>query len=195
MASLSLAIMPMLQIASGGLKIFSGNKIALSGTPAPLNRGNLPIKLTITDTLGETASTYFSITVLNNPPIAPTIEPQTVHHAFNWTIPEFSDSDGDPLTYSATLADGSPLPDWVSFNSTTRILSGVVPPVVTVRKINIQADDSHGGIANATQTINVVNSAPALQVLRHYQIKTSNRRSHSAFHLILMFLQILMAIL
>ena len=145
----------------GGLKIFSGNKMALSGTPGPVNRGNLPIKLTITDSLGETLSTYFSITVLNNPPVAPTIEPQTVHRAFNCTIPEFSDSDGDPLTYSATMADGSPLPSWVTFNSTTRILSGVVPPVVTVRKINIQADDSHGGIANATQTINVVNSAPA----------------------------------
>jgi len=143
-----------------GLKIFSSDKTLLSGTPSPLNRGILPIKLTITDTLSQTASVYFSITVLNHPPTAPTIPPQTVHHAFNWTIPEFSDSDGDVLTYSATLVDGSPLPDWVSFNPTTRILSGVVPPVVTVRKINIHADDSHGGIANATQTITVVNAAP-----------------------------------
>ena len=31
---------------------------------------------------------------------------------------------------------------------------------MTVRKINIQADDSHGGITNATQTINVFNTAP-----------------------------------
>jgi len=148
-----------------GLKIFSSNifssdNISLSGTPSPINRGILPIKLTISDTLGETASAYFWITVLNNPPTAPTIPTQTVHHAFNWTIPEFSDSDGDALTYSATFADGSPLPGWVSFNPTTRILSGVVPPVVTVKKINIHADDSHGGTANATQTITVVNAAP-----------------------------------
>ena len=183
MTSLSLTIMSMWQMFVAGLKIFSIHKISLSGTPAPLNRGTLPIKLTITDTLGETASTYFSITVLNNPPIAPTIEPQTVHHAFDWIIPAFSDIDGDSLTYSATLADGSPLPDWVSFNSTTRNLSGVVPPVVTVRKINIQADDSHGGIANATQTITVVNSAPIAgsSALPSQNIKP---QSHSTFHLI-----------
>jgi len=146
--------------ATDGLMIFSSNKISLSGTPAPLNRGSMPIQLTITDALGEIASTYFWITVLNNPPIAPAIEPQTVHHAFDWIIPPFSDIDGDALTYSATLADGSPLPDWVSFNSTTRHLSGAVPPVVIVRNVTIQANDTHGGIGNGMQTIYVVNAAP-----------------------------------
>jgi len=145
---------------AGGLKIFSSDKTLLSGTPSPLNRGVLPIKLTITDTLGETASAYFSITVLNNPPTASTIATQIVHRAFNWTITSFSDSDGDALTYSATLADGAPLPDWVLFNPTTRTLSGVAPPVVTVRTINIQADDSYGGITTASQTISVVNAPP-----------------------------------
>jgi len=142
------------------LMIFSLNKISLSGTPAPLNRGTLPIQLTITDALGETASTRFWITVLNHPPIAPIIAPQIVHRAFNWTIPAFSDLDGDSLTYSATLADGSLLPNWITFNPTTRYLSGVVPPVVAVRNVNIQANDAHEGIANGIQTINVVNTAP-----------------------------------
>jgi len=146
----------------GGLKIFSSDTTSLTGTPSPLNRGTLPIKLTITDTLGESASIFFWITVLNNPPTTPTINPQIVHRAFNWTIPSFSDSDGDALTYSATLADGSLLPGWVSFNSTTRTLSGVVPPVVMVRKINIQADDSYGGITSATQIITIVNNSPII---------------------------------
>jgi len=145
-----------------GLEIFSLTYASLLGIPSPLNRGTLPIRLTITDTLGETASAYFSITVLNNPPIAPTIEPQTVHHAFNWVIPEFSDRDGDAVIYSATLADGSPLPSWISFDSTTRTLSGIVPPVVTVRKINIQANDLYGGTANATQTITIFNNPPII---------------------------------
>jgi len=129
-----------------GLEIFSSEKTVLSGTPSPLNRGILPLKLTITDTFDQTASLYFSIIVLNNPPVAPTIEPKTVHHAFHWTLSEFSDTDGDALIYSATLTDGSSLPSWVSFDSATRALSGVVPPVVTVREIEILADDSHGGI-------------------------------------------------
>ena len=58
------------------------------------------------------------------------------------------------------MADGSPLPDWVSFNSTTRNLLGAAPPVVTVWKINILADDSYGGIAKGTQTITIVNTDP-----------------------------------
>ena len=36
----------------------------------------------------------------------------------------FADADGDVLTYSASLADGSILPSWLSMNATTGILSG-----------------------------------------------------------------------
>ena len=39
----------------------------------------------------------------------------------------FSDADsdiGDTLTYAVTLADGSALPSWLTFNAATRTLSG-----------------------------------------------------------------------
>ncbi len=36
----------------------------------------------------------------------------------------FSDLDGDTLSYSATLGDGSALPAWLTFNSATRTFSG-----------------------------------------------------------------------
>ncbi len=37
----------------------------------------------------------------------------------------FSDVDvGDTLTYSATLADGTPLPSWLSFDAATQTFSG-----------------------------------------------------------------------
>lgn len=39
----------------------------------------------------------------------------------------FTDPDGDTLTYTATLADGSPLPDFMSFDSVTGFLSGIAP--------------------------------------------------------------------
>jgi hypothetical protein len=37
----------------------------------------------------------------------------------------FFDDDGDPLSYTATLADNNPLPDWLDFNNETRTFSGI----------------------------------------------------------------------
>ena len=41
--------------------------------------------------------------------------------AWNFTIPAntFSDVDGDALAYVASLADGSALPAWLTFNAAT----------------------------------------------------------------------------
>ena len=52
---------------------------------------------------------------------------------FSYQIPgnSFSDLDGDALSYSATLADGSPLPAWLSFNAATRTFAGT-PGLATV---------------------------------------------------------------
>lgn len=47
--------------------------------------------------------------------------------AFNYVVPSntFTDIDvGDVLAYTATKSDGSPLPGWLSFNSTTRTFTG-----------------------------------------------------------------------
>ncbi|HEU5092898.1 MAG TPA: calcium-binding protein, partial [Nitrospira sp.] len=53
--------------------------------------------------------------------------------AFSFTVPSgaFADDDaahGDLLTYNAVLADGSPLPNWLSFNPTTRTFNGTPGP-------------------------------------------------------------------
>ena len=56
------------------------------------------------------------------------------------TIPAntFNDSDiGDILTYTATLADGTPLPKWLAFNPTTEIFSGT-PGLSDVGNLNLQ---------------------------------------------------------
>ncbi len=50
------------------------------------------------------------------------------YNAFSFTAPinNFNDADvGDSLTWSATLADGSPLPNWLSFNPATRTFNGM----------------------------------------------------------------------
>jgi uncharacterized delta-60 repeat protein len=46
--------------------------------------------------------------------------------SINYQVPAnvFHDPDGSPLTYTATLSDGSALPSWLSFNANTRTFTG-----------------------------------------------------------------------
>ena len=57
-----------------------------------------------------------------------------VNQSFFFAIPEdtFADDDlsaGDQLTYDVSLADGSPLPDWLTFDSSNGFLFGTPDPV------------------------------------------------------------------
>ncbi|KHT31972.1 putative Ig domain-containing protein [Pectobacterium carotovorum] len=102
-----------------------------SGTPANGDVGNLTIKVTATDGSNASVSTTFglSVTNVNDAPVVSTpIPPQNVAQGggFNFTVPDgtFSDPDGDTLTLSATLANGSPLPSWLRFDPTIGTFSG-----------------------------------------------------------------------
>jgi len=67
-----------------------------------------------------------------------------VGDVFSFTVDPsaFIDPDtGDTLTYSATLADGSPLPSWLDFDSETRTFSGM-PPVSGLLSVRVTASDS-----------------------------------------------------
>ncbi|WP_323641197.1 putative Ig domain-containing protein, partial [Pectobacterium polonicum] len=63
------------------------------------------------------------------PVVATPIPAQSVAQdgSLSFTVPAgtFTDPDvGDTLTLSATLANGSPLPSWLTFNATTGTFSG-----------------------------------------------------------------------
>ncbi len=63
---------------------------------------------------------------------------------FSYTVDSdtFVDPDaGDTLTYSATLADGSALPSWLSFDAATHTFSGV-PDTSGVLSVSVTAKDS-----------------------------------------------------
>ena len=99
---------------------------------------------TVNDGQGGTASQDVTITIngTNDAPVAvKSIDKQTINEGehFNFTIPTdtFQDVDaGDTLTYSATLKNGDPLPDWLSLDLTTGKFSGK------------PADDDSGKIGN-----------------------------------------------
>ncbi|MBL0868907.1 hypothetical protein G5647_21100, partial [Pectobacterium carotovorum] len=102
-----------------------------SGTPANGDVGSLTIKVTATDGSSASVSTTFGLTVTNvndAPVVATPIPAQSVAQdgSLSFTVPAgtFTDPDGDTLTLSATLADGTALPAWLSFNPATGTFSG-----------------------------------------------------------------------
>jgi VCBS repeat-containing protein len=68
----------------------------------------------------------------------------TFNKPFYWQMPvgSFTDIDqGDKLTYAATLADGSELPEWLHFNATTLAFSGVSPKATGTIEVKVTATD------------------------------------------------------
>jgi hypothetical protein len=75
---------------------------------------------------------------------------------FSYTIPDstFFDDDNDALTYSATLFNGNPLPDWLTFDSIAATFSGK-PYIVQILNIKVIAADSAGASVSETFKIKV----------------------------------------
>lgn len=88
------------------------------------------------------------------------------NQAWQYVIPvdAFRDIDGDVLTYTVTLADGSPLPSWISFDAASRTLSGTPDNnVVGDLSLKVTATDTGGLSANQALTLTIAaagNQAP-----------------------------------
>ncbi|WP_150526695.1 putative Ig domain-containing protein [Roseibium sediminis] len=104
------------------------------------------------------------LAILNTAPsVDEPIVDQTATEGQEWsfTVPatSFSDTDGDALTYSASLADGSPLPDWLSFDAATRTFTGT-PPQGFDGNLSLSVT-AHDGIAGVTDTFELtINDTP-----------------------------------
>jgi VCBS repeat-containing protein len=87
---------------------------------------------TATDSSGATSNSEIVTIQITGTNDAPIVTVQTADQtatqdqSFTLAIPQntFSDIDNDALTISATLMDGSDLPDWLSFNPTTKSFTG-----------------------------------------------------------------------
>ena len=137
---------------------FDADTKILSGTPDNEDVNVLDIKITAIDNDGLSVSDSFVLTInnINDGPIVTTgLADQTgdENTLFSYQLPmdTFTDSDiGDTLTLSASLVDGSILPDWLSFDINTQIFSGL-PPLdgSGAYDIKITATDT-GGLAAET---------------------------------------------
>ena len=86
---------------------------------------------------------------------APTLEPLggpvALGEAARFELPPNGfDADGDVLSWSATAADGAPLPDWIAFDADTRAFVVTDPARATERlDVRVVVDDGNGGRALA----------------------------------------------
>jgi ELWxxDGT repeat protein len=119
------------------------------GTTYATNPSNVIFNIASVNDSPELVNPIPNTNFFNNSPSSFTISPNA-----------FRDVDlGDSLTYTATLADGSPLPSWLTLND--RTFNGT-PPVTSAGQfeIKVTAKDSNNTTATDTFTLNVINSAP-----------------------------------
>jgi VCBS repeat-containing protein len=151
-----------------GWLTFDAATQAFSGTPGNWDVGNYSVTVTATDTGGLSASSTFAVDVANVND-APTVSMALAGQAtlqdasFSFTVPvgTFNDVDfihGDTLTYSATLADGTALPGWLSFDVATQTFSGTPGNGdVGILNVLVTATDTGGLSASSAFNLNVVN--------------------------------------
>lgn len=141
---------------------------SFTGTPPQDFNGSVDLTVTASD--GElSVASNFTLTIdpLNDPPVllqplADLASPEDT--AFSFELPEgtFADVDGDTLTLSATLVDGSDLPAWLSFDGTA--FSGTPPQDFNgFLDVRVIASDGKVSVSDDFRlTIDPVNDAPVV---------------------------------
>ncbi len=131
----------------------------------------------------DIGTTSIVVTPVNDAPVATKLSDVT--HASNalWELDVdgtdnnlFTDAEAETITYSATLADGSDLPSWLSFDATTHTFSGNPPAglpslnlkvigtdasnaeIFTTFTLNLTSPTSGGAAANTTGTVSISGS-------------------------------------
>jgi len=125
---------------------FNASTETFTGT-VPGGMETLNLTVTATDTSGLTTSETFGVNV---PAAAPTI----LNHQSNLTysagtsvkvtIPatSFLDPNGQNLTLAVTQSNGAALPSWLTFNSSTDVLSGTAPTSSQSLNLSVIATDT-----------------------------------------------------
>ncbi|MGU9868739.1 putative Ig domain-containing protein [Kluyvera ascorbata] len=129
------------------------------------------IAVTVNDDAISSATSSLTI-ITGSPPVVSTpVPPQSVAQNSNlsFTLPAgtFTDPDSDPLTLSATLADGSALPAWLNFDPVTGTFSGT-PDNADVGSLSIKVTATDTARNSVSTTFNLtvtnVNDAPVVSM-------------------------------
>jgi hypothetical protein len=143
---------------------------------APATAQTVSVKLTATNTDGNSASETFTITdkTAPSPLLVAQTAAQTIYggQAMNLSAASaFRDPSGESLTYAATLSSGAALPSWLSFNTATGAFSGTAPNTAQTLTIKLTATNAGGSSTSETFTI-ADKSAPAPLVVTQTPAQT-----------------------
>ena len=147
-----------------GWLTFNAATETFSGT-APAAAQTLSIVVTATDTLGLSASETIAAAVIGAPVVAAATAAQTwvEGKGISLALPAatFADPQGEKLTWTAALAGGQALPNWLTFNAATETFTGTAPSSYQTLSIVVTATNSSG--LSASETISAtVAGAPVL---------------------------------
>ncbi|RLC59455.1 MAG: hypothetical protein DRI30_00505 [Chloroflexi bacterium] len=124
---------------------------------------------TVSSIDGTNHNVTITINGTEDAPVANAIGGQTAieNTPFNFAIAAntFSDVDtSDTLTYTATLADSSPLPAWLTFNATTQTFSGT-PGSTEIGSIDVRviADDGSSTVAGTFRIAVITLPSPVVE--------------------------------
>lgn len=145
---------------------FGGTRF--TGTPPSNFNGVIVIAITAGDgSLSATSTFRLIVTPANDMPVLKlplddVNSPEDAPLVIPISAAAFTDVDGDPLVYSATLSDGEALPSWLNFDGFR--LTGT-PPVNYNGAIDIKITASDGSLSAAgvfRLSISAINDAPAV---------------------------------
>jgi hypothetical protein len=147
---------------------FNSSTHTISGTPPANFNGQIALKITASDGSFTASDTFaLNVTAVNDAPVVANAivdqhSPEDMPWSFTVPANTFSDIDGNALAYTASLANNSVLPGWLSFNAVTRTFSGT-PPANFNGQIALKVTASDGSFTTSdTFALNVtaVNDAP-----------------------------------
>ena len=144
----------------------------------------------LVDAFGNETETFAADQVVTNL-LSGTNAPPTVENmildqsasadtAFSYTFPDttFADADSDALTYSATKADDTALPMWLTFTAGTRTFSGTPTAAETV-SVKVTASDGNGGSVSDTFDITVRTAANTAPTAANATVDTDQDTSYT----------------
>jgi large repetitive protein len=150
--------------AANGSVVINGDG-TITYTPKANFNGTDTITYQISDGQGGTSVATVTVTVtpVNDAPVTSGLSPQNNVDGAVVSVPtaaNFSDIDGDTLTYSA-----SGLPAGLSINTTTGVISGTIDKAASqpnggVYTVTVTASDGKGGTVSSTFAWNVTNPGP-----------------------------------